>query len=204
MASETGWLESIEAKAPELFLAAGGLYVVFVVNRILSTYTGTSFTYAEVFAWVSWIVLGFGLLGLYPALVERRPYLSRVAAFVLVVPVVCSAIVAVGIGILEPTGILTEAPGLLGLAPFAAIVTMYVALALFGIAALLADVHPKPVGGLMLAIALLYPLWMTVLNSVPTFVANGIDLIAYLAIGVLLLTADLPTDGAEPPAESVA
>jgi len=195
MASETGRLELFEENASTLFLAGGALYAVFVVNRILSTYTGTSFTYADVFAWVAWVLMGFGLLGLYPALVERRPYLSRVAAALLVVPIVCSATVAIGTGVLEPTGVLTEPPGPVALAPFAAIVTMYLAFALFGVTALLADVHPRAVGIIMLAVALLYPLWMTVLSGVPTFVANGLDLVAPLAIEVVLLTADVRSDG---------
>lgn len=194
----------LEENAATLFLAGGVLYAVLVVNRILSTYTGTSFTYAAVFAWVAWVLIGFGLLGLYPALAERRPYLSRVAAALLIVPIVCSAVVAIGTGILEPTGILTEPPGPVALAPFAAIITMYLAFALFGIATLLADVHPKALGVIMLAVALLYPLWMTVLSGVPTFVANGIDLVAYLAIGVVLLTADVPTDGVGTPADPAA
>lgn len=203
MSSERGWFGLLEAKAPTLFLVGGALYAVLVANRILGTYTGTSFSLASTFAWAGTVLVPLGLLGLYPALVERRPYLARVAAGVAVILALSSSIVAVGESI-EAAGLLSEAPGPLALTPFVAIISMYLGFALFGIATLLADVHPKAVGILMLVNASVYPLFMTILSGLPVYVANGVNLVAFLAIGLTLLTADLPTDGIEPPADTTA
>lgn len=203
MASETGRLELLEAKSPILFLAGGALYAVLVINRILTTYTGTSFEPASTIAWVAWILVALGLIGVYPTLVDRRPYLSRAAAAVAVIPAVCSAIVAVGETI-KAAGIISEAPGLLGMAPFAAFITMYLVFALFGITVLLADVHPKSVGILMLVSAAGFPLFMTILSGLPGFIANGINLIVYLGIGIILLNTNVSTAEVEPAADPTA
>lgn len=204
MVSETGRLAWFEANAAKLFLAGGVLYAVFLANQILATYTGTSFQFAETFAWTATILFPLGLLGLYPDLVERRPYLSRVAAVVAVVLAVSSIVAAVGVGILRPAGILTEAPGPLALTPLVGIGTLYLSFGLFGTTALLADVHPKAIGILMVVTASVSPLFMTVLSGLPQFLANVINVVAYLGIGLILLTAGLPTYGVEPAAETPA
>lgn len=200
MASETGRLRWLEANAANLFLLGGALYAVLVANRILATYTGTSFPQATVFATVAGILIPLGLLGLYPALVERRPYLSPVAAAVAVVPILAWSLVLVG-NVLDATGVLTEAPGPLGLTPFVAMITFHLAFALHGVTVLLADVNPKAVGVLMLVTAIVFPLWMTVLSGLPSFVGNGVSLVTFLGIGLLLRNAGLPTDGVDTPAE---
>jgi len=203
MASELGHLESLEAKAPILFLVGGALYAVFVAHKVLLTYAGTSFTLANALAWLTWVIVSLGLLGLYPALVERRPYLTRAAAVVAVIPALCSAIVTVG-KIFKAAGMFSEPSGPLGLIPFVAIVTFTLSMLLFGVTTLLADVHPKPVGVLMLVSASVFPLFMTVLSGLPDFVGNGLSLVAYLGIGVVLQMAGVPTDGVEPPADTAA
>lgn len=203
MSSETGWFGRLEAKTPILFLVGGALYSVLVANRILTTYTGTSFELASTIAWVAWVLVALGLLGLYPTLVDRRPYLSRAAAAIAVIPAVCSAIVVVGETI-KAAGIISEAPGLLGLAPFAAFITMYLVFALFGITTLLADVHPKSVGVLMLVSAAGFLLFMTLLSGLPGFIANGVNLIVYLGIGIILLNTDVPTAEVGPSADPTA
>jgi len=199
MAADGGKLAWLGENAAKLFLVGAALYAVFVANQVLTTYTGTSYWFASTFAWAAWILVPLGVLGLYPALVERRPYLSRAAAVVTVIPVLCSAIVFTG-EIVEAAGILSEAPGVLALTPFVGIVTFYVALALFGVTVLIADVHPKAVGVLMLVIASLFPLDRTVLSGLPGFVPNGVELVAILAIGLVLLTEGVPTDEARTPA----
>lgn len=203
MPSETGRLNWLEENAALLFLIGGALYTVFLGNSILTTYQGTSYWFASLFAWAAWILIPLGLLGLYPALIERQPYLSRAAAVVAVIPALCSGIVFFG-ELSEAAGLLTEAPGLLALTPFVTFITFSLAMVLFGITTFLADVHPKAVGVLMVVIASLFPLGMTVLSSLPDFVLNGVELVAILGIGFFLLTADVPTDGVDKSTDTTA
>ena len=204
MVSESGTLESLESKAPILFILGGVLYGIGTVGLIITTYTGTSFGMDTTFAALGKVLVPLGLLGLYPALVERRPYLSRAAAVVAVIPAACWSLAFVGGGILEPAGILDGAPGPLALAPFVGFIGLYVAFALFGIASLLADVHPRALAVLLLVYPAMLPLWMTVLSGVPDFVSGVYAVVIFAAIGVVLWNADVA--GAEPevPAEPTA
>lgn len=204
MASVTSKLEALESKAPILFLLGGVLYGVGTVGLIITTYTGTSFGMDTTFAALGKVLVPLGLLGLYPALVERRPYLSRAAAVVTVIPIVCWSLAFVGGGILEPAGILDGAPGPLALAPFVGFIGLYVAFALFGIATFLADVHPRILVVLLLVYPAMFPLWMTVLSGVPDFVSGVYSVVIFAAIGVLLWNADLSTVEADVPAEPTA
>ncbi len=204
MASEAGRLRTLEEYAPELILVGAVLYAVFVASEILVTYSGTSIPQDTTFASVGGNLVVLGLLGLYPVLVERRPYLSRAAAVLAVIAVISWSIVVLGTGILKPLGILTETPGPLALTPLVGMATLYSAYALLGIAVLLVDVHPRAVGVLLLVAAVSVPLVRLVLTGLPNFAANVVNLLAYIGIGVVLLTADVPTDGVEPPADTPA
>lgn len=204
MASETGKLDLLEAKAPILFLLGGVLYGIGTIGLILTTYTGTSFGMDTTFAALGKVLVPLGLLGLYPALVERRPYLSRAAAAVAVIPAVCWSLAFVGGGILEPAGIVTEAPGPLALAPFVGFIGLYVSFALFGISAFLADVHPKMLVFLLLVYPAMFPLWVTVLSGVPDFVSGVVAVVIFASIGIVLGNADGSTAEAEVTAEPTA
>jgi len=202
MASETGKLRTLEANVSKLFLVGAALYAVFVASEILTTYKGTSIPQAETFASLATILIPLGLLGLYPVLVKRRPYLSRAAAVLIVIATLCWSILVVGAGILEPAGILTEPPGPLALTPFVGMTTLYLGYAVFGITVLLADAHPTVVGILLLVAAVVIPLFFTILSGLPLFIGNIVNLVAYLAIGFIFLTAGVPTDGAETSVET--
>lgn len=202
MATKTSHLGLLEAKAPILFLAGGALYVVFVANSVLTTYTGTSFSGANTFAQIGKALIMLGAIGLFPALATERPYLARVAALVAAIPVIGWSIVGV-IGIAEIVGLISGHPEL-ALLPFGLLVTKNLALVLFGVTVLATDIHPKPIGGLMLVWASLLPLWLTVLSGVPIFVGDVIALLVPIGIGVALLKADVPAAGVETPAEPTA
>lgn len=204
MVSKTGTLESLETKAPLLFILGGVLYGIGTVGLIITTYTGTSVGMNTTFAALGKVLVPLGLLGLYPALVERQPYLTRAAAIVAVIPAACWSLAFVGGGILEPAGILDGAPGPLAIAPFVGFIGLYVAFALFGIAALLADVHPRTLAGLLLVYPAMFPLWMTVLSGVPDYVSGVYAVVIFGAIGVVLWTADVPAAEPEVAAEPTA
>ncbi len=204
MASETGRFRTLEEYAPELILVGAVLYAVFVASEILVTYSGTSIPQDTTFASVGGNLVVLGLLGLYPVLVERRPYLSRTAAVLAVIAVIAWSIVVLGTGILKPLGMLTETPGPLALTPLVGMATLYAAYALLGTVVLLVDVHPRAIGVLLLVAAVSVPLVRLVLTGLPNFTANVVNLLAYIAIGVILLTAEAPTDVVEPPADTPA
>ena len=204
MAAETGKLELLEAKAPILFLLGGVLYGVGTIGLILTTYAGTSFLADTTFAAAGKVMVPLGLFGLYPALAERRPYLSRAAAAVAVIPLACWSLVLVAEVILKPTGIVTEAPGPLALIPFVGFVGLYLAFALFGISALLVDAHPRILVVLLLVYPAMFPLWMTVLSGVPDFVSGVFAVLIYSGIGLALWNADISTAEAEPAADPAA
>ena len=204
MASESGKLQWLKAKAPILFLLGGVLYGIGTVGLILTTYTGTSFLADTTFAAAGKVMVPLGLLGLYPALAERRPYLSRAAAAVAVIPVACWSLVLVAEVVLKPAGIITEAPGVLALTPFVGFIGLYLAFALFGIATLLADVHPRVLVVLMLVYPAMFPLWMTVLSGVPDFASGVFAVVIYSGIGLTLWNADVSTAEAEPAADPTA
>lgn len=198
--TDTTRFDWFEAKAPILFLVGAALYAVFVASEILATYNGTPIPQDTTFASAATVLIPLGLLGLYPALVERRPYLSRVAAVLAVIGAISWSIVFVGGGILEPTGILTEAPGPLALSPFVGMATTHLAFALFGITVLLVDIYPKAIG-VFLLVAAVGPFLLGLLTGLPSFVGNLVNLVMFLGIGVVLLTAGVPTAEVEPPAE---
>lgn len=204
MTSDTGTLELLEAKAPILFLLGGVLYGVGTVGLILATYMGTSFGTDTTFAALGKVLVPLGLLGLYPTLVKRRPYLSRAAAAVTVIPVACWSLAFVGGGILEPAGVLDGAPGPLALAPFVGFIGLYLAFALFGITALLVDVHPRVLVVLLLVYPAMFPLWMTVLSGVPDFVSGVFSVAVYAGIGVVLWNTNVSTAETEVTAEPIA
>lgn len=204
MASETGTLDVLEAKAPTLFLLGGLLYGVGTVGLILTTYTGTSFGADTTFAALGKILVPLGLLGLYPALVERRPYLTRAAAAVAVIPIAAWSLALVAEVILKPIGIVTEAPGVLAMTPFVGFIGLYLAFALFGLTALLGDVLPRVLVALLLVYPAMFPLWMTVLSGVPDFVSGVFAVVVYGSIGVALWNADVSTTQADVTAEPAA
>lgn len=204
MASETGRFRTLEEHAPKLILVGAALYAVFVASEILVTYSGTSIPQDTTFASVGGNLVVLGLLGLYPALVKRRPYLSRAAAALAVIAVISWSIVVLGDGILEPLGILSGPPGPLALTPIVGLATLYSAYALLGITVLLVDAHPRAVGVLLLVAAVSVPLVRLVLAGLPNFTANVVNLLVYIAIGYILLTAGVPTDKVESPADTPA
>ena len=179
--------EQLDEKAPLLFLAGGALYAVLAANRLLATFVGTSYWFASTFAWAGTVLVLLGLLGLYPALVERRPYLSRVGAAVALIAAFASFVVLVG-ELIKAAGLLSEAPGPLWVSPFVGMFGADLAFLVFGGAVLLTGTHPRVVGGLLLLLPITLPLWFTVLSSVPSYYSDLLALVVYFGIGFALWT----------------
>ncbi len=198
MSSET----MLERYMPHLFFAGAALYGVFVVSEILVTYQGTAIPKAMLFASAATVLIPLGLVGLHRSLVTERPWLSRIAAVLVVIAAICWSIIIVGDGILEPAGILTEPPGPLALTPLVGLATLYLGYVLFGAAVLLADRHPWRLGVLLVIPGISVPLVMLVLTGIPTYVPNVVNLFAYAAIGWVLFNAAVPARSVGSPAET--
>jgi uncharacterized membrane protein len=90
------------------------------------------------------------------------------------------------------------------MAPFVGFIGLYLAFGLFGIAALLADAHPRTLVGLLLVYPAMFPLWMTVLSGVPDFVSGVFAVVIFAGIAIVLWNADVPASKAEVTAEPTA
>lgn len=183
-------LETLEGRAPALFLVAGGLMVVFAVNTYLKTFAGTSYPVVQnIVAPVGFLVGVVGLLGLYAGIDDRPPTLARVAAAVSAFTVVCWLLV-IGGGIVLGG----ELTGALSVVPIVTIVAMVLAFALFGAASLRYGVHSRVVGVLLLVESLMF---LLVIVGVPGFLIDLGHVLAFLGMAVTLRTEVVPTDSAE-------
>lgn len=145
----------------------------------------------DVFGPAGYLLGVVGLLGLYPALAVRTPRLARVAAAVAVVPLVGWVLVlAATLG--ELVGVVPAVSELLpGVFLVIHLATLILAYALFGAAGLRADVHPRAVGGLLLAPP---ALWVAMVagaaviggDAVGPFVVGGAQALVHVGIGATL------------------
>lgn len=185
-------LEALDGKSAMLFLVAGGLTVVFA--GLLGVEAFTEQTAPEdVFGPAGFAVAYLGLLGLYPTLAEQTPRLARAGA-------VFAAIGAVGAGVVSlgslgaALSVLPADPGpvaivfILGLG-----VGMVPGYVTFGVASLLAGLHSRRLGVLLLAPPAIFVVMLSgILPSVvdvtlSNFILSSGQAIAHLAIGVVLM-----------------
>jgi len=197
----TGTAEALEGKASALFLVAGGIMVVFAANTYLKTFAGTSYPVVQGVVAPSGFLLGVvGLFGLYPALADRTPGLTRVAAAAaLVTTAGWSVIVAMGVG--KAAGVLSEPGGPLAIVPLVVIVSMILTFGLFGVTSLHTGVYPWIVGALLLVESAMF--LVLLLRVAPYLLLIDIGhVLAYLGVGVTLRTTGVPSDSAEPAPDS--
>lgn len=186
-------LESLARWSPTLFLAGGGLVVGHAAVRGVEAFT-TNAPPPDVFGPAGYLLAVVGLLGLYPALEEQVPRLARAAAAVAAVPLVgWVAILAVTAG--EVVGAVPAGMGAFPGAAFAVhLGTLLLAYVLFGVAALRAGVHPRAVGGLLLAAPALWLAMVVGAAVVPDsvvgpFLVGGAQVLVHLGIGATLRAA---------------
>lgn len=203
-------LEPLGGKSARLYLIAGVLLLVFAANTGARTFADAGVDAVYSFFGPAGFFVGFaGLLGLYPALVDRRPRLARVAAAVAAIPLVIWFVVA-GVGLGSAAGVLPDASVVLPAPVFiAAFPLTILAYLLFGATSLRADVHSRAVGVLLLAPAAVFLTLMVAVQSPAVTGVNGLEFlidtghaVAHLAIGAALWTGDASPDHAAAAADS--
>lgn len=181
--------EALEKRTPTLFLAAGGLLVVYGILNGMEAFLDMGYSSVQNVFGPAGFVLGFiGLLTLYWVLDERHPILTRIGAVSVILGVIgFSAIVVVNVGVLA--GIVSVEPS-----TWTAIFVILSAIGMlpgflsFAVAALQTDVYPRSVGLLLLAPPIIFAT-MVVGASVgytpawSAFVISGGQAVAHLAIG---------------------
>lgn len=195
--------KSLERWSPSLFLAAGVLFVGHAAVRGIEAFT-TMPAPVDVFGPTGYVAALLGLLGLYPALANRTPRISRVAVAIAVILGPGWALVA-GWNFGEAAGILppqsTVVPGVFF---FVLIVSTLLLYLLFGFASLRADGHTRVLGIFLLTPATLLVLLLVggaLLSIGPetggVIIGSGLA-ICHGAIGGSLLTEDAKTDYMNP------
>lgn len=199
--------ELLEDWTPLLFLAASGLFAGHAMVRGIEAFT-TVPPPVDVFGPTGYVAALLGLVGLYPALTDRAPRISRVAAGTAVVLAPAWALVG-GWNVGEAAGVLPPqtavVPGGLFAVLVASTLLLYV---LFGVASLRADSHAQLLGVLLLAPAALLVLLIVggaLLSIAPeaggTVVGSGLAIV-HGAVGGTLLTGRTETDHVDPAADA--
>lgn len=190
MVSGTRYWESLERWSPTLFLVGGGLVVGHAAVRGIEAFTATA-PPPDVFGPPGYLLALLGVLGLYPALVERTPRVARLAAVVALVPLVgwvglsaVSFAAAAGVSVVQaPEGL-----GGLFVAHIVGVVLTYV---LFGLASLRAGVHSRSIGLLLLMPPVLMGGMLAGAavmgySAIGAFVIGGAQALVHLTIGGVL------------------
>ena len=200
MTESTGILETLERSHARIFLIGGCLLAIFAVNSALRTFVGTSFPPVQGFIGPAGFLLGvLGLLGLYPALLERTPLLARGAAGVAVIPAIGWSLIIIR-GIVEHGLGLFTLPEALAAIPFVVIVSMIPTFGLFALASFHAGVHSRAVGLLLLLPATGFALLVT--NAAPHIVIDTGHVVGYLGVGYILSKMATSTTSSERMAEA--
>jgi len=201
-------LDPFDGKSATLFLAAGGLLVVFAANTATRVFAdaGVSVVHSSVGP-AGFFVGLVGLLGLYPTLFEGTPTVARIAGMVAVIPAVgWFAITVFGIG--SSLGVL---PGMSvvfsPVVPILVFLTTILAYIVFGVTSLRTGLHSRATSLILLVPVIPFLVLIVgtaVLGPVEwaEFVIDSGHALAHLAVGTVLRSEDVSTEGAEPAAEA--
>lgn len=202
--------EPLDGKSPTLFLIAGGLMVVFAASTGLRVFTDASYPAVHnIFGPAGFFVGIIGLVGLYPALVNRVPVLARIAVIVAAIPAIGWFIITV-FGIGSTVGVL---PGMSvvfpPVFPIVVFLTTVLAYIVFGVSSLRSGGHSKTLSLVLFGPAVPFLALMVAVGSGAVASSGGaefaIDIghaLAYLAVGVSLQNEAPPTERSEPVADS--
>lgn len=209
MTERTGVWGSLEQRSSTLILIGGSLAAIVTMVWAAEVFMNIVMENAKQFLVSAYAILVFlGLLGLYPALTKRTPWLARTAALFIVVGIGGASVRAV-VYASQLIGILQAQPAwfdALQLPLFIGIVLGYIT---YGVAVLRTDAYSRTVGWLLVVLGIMfvgliasiialgenYPYVIQVIYNV----ANALVL---LAIGYLL--KDAPTDRGGPAADTTA
>lgn len=197
MTDRNATLEALEGRTPALFLLAGGIMIVFLVNTYLRTFTGNSYPVVQdVVAPFGFFIGVIGLVGFYSALADRTGTVARVAAALAAVTAVCWTVI-IGSSIF----IGGEPGGPLAIVPIVTIVAMILSFAMFGVISLRSGTYSPVVGVLLL---LESGMFLLVMTPVPGFVIDIGHVLAYLGLGITLWNSGMLAGRGEPAVDSTA
>lgn len=180
--------EWLERWSPRLYLIAGAVLVGYAALNGVEAFTATTF---EQKIFEAGYVAGFlGLLGLYPSLAERSPWLARIGAVTAVLGLVAFSVFTVG-NLAELVGLTSgDPPGWLVFTVMAAVgfVVGYLAV---GSAVLRSGAYSRPVGLLLLLPAVIIVLMLASIvtglaSPESVFVVSAGQAMTHLAIGTTL------------------
>lgn len=172
--------ESLERRRPTLFLLAGvlfGLNVALVASVIATSADSTILVLGEAFNAAGWALALVGLLGFYPGLAERSPWLARagvVCAVIGVVVFIVLSVMSVVYGLELVEGSLES---LVPLILPGVLLGGVVSFLLFGVASLRTDGQPARIG-----LLLVVPSLITITNI--GIGAAGVDS-SYTLLGIV-------------------
>jgi len=201
-----GHLDALERQSPTLFTVCGGMLVVYAAFNVLGPLTNVV---PEGHGLEAAYVLGFlGLLGLYPSVARRSPWLARFGAAAAGCGIVAVAYVSVNDWVQLAGVTAGNLPGwsVLRLLPLVGFVVGYLS---FGAASLRSGAHSRQLGLLLLVPGLIVVLMLvSIVTGHPViprlgtvFVVSAGEAMAHLAIGTTLrndaAAAEDPEAGSE-------
>ena len=193
---------SIEQWSPTLFLVGGALLAGHAAVQGIEAFTALT-PPLDVFVTTGHLVALLGLVGLYPAIVDRSPRLVRGATVVAAITLSGWAVMT-GVRFLAVLGIIPSLsevfPGVFFVFMLAMMVLTY---ALFGVAALRANKDSRTIGLLVLApgallLVLLVDSALTGASAVDGFVIGGGLALSMLMLGYSLRTWRRPINRGAP------
>lgn len=201
-------LAPLDGKSPQLFLMAGMLLLVFAALTGVNKLSEMAVHDLEnTFGPGGFAIAFLGLLGLYPTLADRTPWLARTGAVFAAIGAVGATINAIG-RFASFTGIITDSPAWVGIFGISIAIGMLLGFLLFGVATLRAGVHSWSLGLLLLSPLAIFGVMLSGLADgvfgeavAPVVLASG-QAATHLAIGVHLRSAVVSTDHPQPAVEA--
>ncbi|MFC5367638.1 hypothetical protein [Salinirubrum litoreum] len=201
--------QSLERWRAGAFLGAAGLFAVFAMLWGADVFTDIAPRPAvDVFGPGGWMLAFVGLLGLYPRLPGRTTWLNRAAAVFTTVGLGGATVTAV-VNLGQLTGLWGQPPAWFAVLNLLMLVGIVPGFLTFAIAVRWTDVQSQSLGLLLLVPALLFAVNVVRVTTLgpraPTgapFVLGSGQALAFLAIGVVLRTAETSTDRATSTADA--
>lgn len=200
-------LESLEELSQSLFLLGGLMFAVAAALTVVAMVTGdvqSNMVLGEAFIAFGWIGPLIGLLGLYPVLRERNPWLVRAGLVFAVLGLIAFVyLTAASVFAFIQSMEITEIPIPIAVFLPGIIAGSLLAFVCFSVASLRSDAHSRTLGILMLVPSGIFVTNFVVIPAIrgpgPNppeigFVITGLLAVAMLAIGYVLRTEQAPAE----------
>lgn len=199
MADSDGVLNLLARWSPTLWIGSGVLGIVYASLYGMEAFLGTYPAVREFFGPVMNIVAFSALLGLYPVLVDRRPWLARAGGVCAVLAIVGSSLVIGATAGLVPE----EATWVAASQLLFIIVGMSLAFLVFAVASLRSGVYSRTIGLLLLVPVVIMGLNLGIVvagyaSPEGRLLVSGLWAVTYLALGVTLRTEDGVSESSKP------